>query len=193
MKYMKKRHHLILAAALMLMSQAAMADLPSATGSATQQQPVQPYGQGQGYGSNYDNQQYYPPVQNATIQTPQKSSDLLWLFTGSDSSLTDQVHNGFRSNSQTTFWNRIWSIAKGAAYRKFVTPIEYRLGAMENQVANIGTNVLQGNSNSATQYCYECMHPSTNPYATNPNSMAPIFGGSSTSATPSTSSGQIQY
>ncbi len=195
-----KRSYLYIAAGLVLISQVAFADLPTKgnqmnrnpygaqyqynqanqgqTYAGGQYQYPYTYNQGQGAGANYYNPYQYQNQQQAarynTVQNVGSSAgDLLWLFTGSDASIKDQVKGGFQSNSDTSFGGRLFGLFLGAVYKRFGIPLENKLGALENSFIGKISGTANANyqypyNQQGANYCYQCTQQNaTNPYARN--------------------------
>lgn len=173
---------------LILISNLALADLP--TPSTVNRR--QSYGQGNGYGAGYYDQQAMNQqmameqqrmrmTQSNIGQVGQSSSDLLWLFTGSDASITKQMKSGFRGGGEGTFWSRIWSFTKMSAYKRFLAPAENRLTGILSGYENTALAAGQGVGAAPTSAapCYDCIQQqNTNPLARNQNAINPaIFNG----------------
>lgn len=163
-----------------------------------------PYGQGQGNGASYYPNNYQPgynqyqqPPQNRQTggsvqkinQTVQTGGDLLWLFTGSEGSVREQMKNGFHSSGDSTFGGRLLNLFLGMMYGKFLAPVSDRLGSVGDKFLQPGSGTSITKSGNPYQgqganYCYQCaMQNQTNPYARNPQAVPPqIFNSGSSSA-----------
>lgn len=144
------------------------------------------YGQGQGAGAGYYNQNMYAQPSaaaatraNSVQRVGESAGDLLWLFTGSDSSIKDQVKNGFHSNSDTSFGGRLFSFFLGAVYKRFGVPLENKLGALEGSFMSKVTGTSTANAQypynqAGANYCYGCTQQNpTNPYMRNTQAVDP--------------------
>lgn len=181
-KSMKKScvRFLVLTICLSLHSYAA---LPTATSGApaaapqdSQQAPRTPYGAGLGGGASPTGT---PPPQDQRQSPSGGNSFLLWLFTGSDLSTGETIKNGFRSTTSGNFGDRFKSVLGGALFQFLVKPIEAKLDYMATSVEAKATGLAAGAASKFTprsmQDCYECLHPSANPNAPNPHSVAPLL------------------
>lgn len=172
----------------------------------TQQYPYgnqgyMPYGQGYGNGASYYNQSYYN--QNQSLQYQQylanaqanqtmqnvgtTSSDLLWLFTGSEGTLSQQMRSGFKSTGQTNFFGRFFSVMTNQLYRRLGPKVDRALGGLENRASYAAGGALNSlyNQGGAQGYCYDCaLQNSTNPYYRSQQAINPaLFGGNTTGTT----------
>lgn len=183
------------------LSSLAFADLPTGTRTQTApfvqqpyqqpyQQSYQPYMQGAGNGASYYNPSYYQQNQSLQYQqylanaqrnqqlqnTTSTGGDLLWLFTGSQGTLSEQMKSGFKSSGQTSFFGRLFSVISSAAYRRVAPRINSILGGIDTRASMISQNASglynMYNQQGATGTCYNCaLQNSTNPYYRNQNAI----------------------
>lgn len=174
---MKKMANYTLAITLILTSFGANAELPSAR---NQSQYNQPYNQQYNQGSNqynYPNQYGSGANMNGTYGTPTNQQpgnsaqrmynnistgkDLLWMFT----------------SDQSTFGKRLFFVFSQVLDRRFLAPIENRIGNLEaNRQQGVARTSQPAQQGQGVQYCYDCVQQNnTNPYARNPNAVNPAI------------------
>lgn len=127
--------------------------------------PQQQYGAyGYGQPTQSDN---YAKLQS-TYNKIMIGKDLLWVFTGNES----------------TFGKRLFYMFSGVLDRKFVQPIENKLGSLEYGRQMGAQAAYQNPYAQQGAACYDCIQQNaTNPYQQNPQAIdKAIFGGANTNA-----------